>query len=85
MEVLTTEPGLQFYTSQGEALCLEPQHFPDSPNHPDFPNMINELTKQLNAPKAVGPQPVTPTLVEKKTPEGEGPDGTNGHRPLADH
>jgi aldose 1-epimerase len=54
MDVLTTEPGLQFYsgnfldgTVQGKdgkvyrhrgALCLETQHFPDSPNHPDFPS-----------------------------------------------
>ena len=40
MEVLTTEPGLQLYTSEGEAFCLETQHFPDSPNHPDFPSTI---------------------------------------------
>jgi Galactose mutarotase and related enzymes len=54
MEVLTTEPGLQFYcgnflngTNKGKGgtvyqhrtgLCLETQHFPDSPNHPDFPS-----------------------------------------------
>lgn len=53
MEVWTTEPGLQFYsgnfldgTDVGKggkryhfrsAFCLEAQHFPDSPNHPDFP------------------------------------------------
>ena len=40
MEVLTTEPGIQFYSSRGEAFCLETQHFPDSPNHPDFPSTI---------------------------------------------
>ena len=57
MEVLTTEPGLQFYsgnfldgtltnTRGGQkyvkhaALCLESQHFPDSPNQPSFPNTI---------------------------------------------
>ena len=54
MEVWTTEPGIQFYTGnfldgtlvgssggmyrQGEAFCLETQHFPDSPNQPDFPS-----------------------------------------------
>jgi len=54
MEVMTTEPGLQFYcgnfldgTNKGKGgivyqhrtgLCLETQHFPDSPNHPDFPS-----------------------------------------------
>jgi aldose 1-epimerase len=53
MEVLTTEPGVQFYTGnfldgtvtgKGGAvyrrrygLCLECQHFPDSPNKPQFP------------------------------------------------
>ncbi len=54
MEVLTTEPGMQFYTANflngdfgknGQALhrhhgfCMEPQHFPDSPNHPHFPSV----------------------------------------------
>lgn len=54
MEVLTTEPGVQVYTGnyldgtlvgsggriyrQGDALCLETQHFPDSPNRPEFPS-----------------------------------------------
>lgn len=54
MNVLTTEPGIQFYSGnfldgtrvgssggtyrQGDGLCLETQHFPDSPNHPDFPS-----------------------------------------------
>ncbi len=54
MEVLTTEPGLQFYSGNmmavsvtgkaGQvyvrrgALCLETQHFPDSPNQPAFPS-----------------------------------------------
>lgn len=52
LEVSTTEPGIQFYTgnhldgkSQGKGrtyafrtyFCLEVQHFPDSPNHPNFP------------------------------------------------
>ncbi len=50
MEIFTTQPGVQFYTSNGlsirsggksfgkhAALCLETQHYPDSPNHPDFP------------------------------------------------
>jgi len=56
MEVFTTEPGIQFYSGNflngsivGEkglvyqkhhGLCLETQHFPDSPNHPEFPNTI---------------------------------------------
>jgi aldose 1-epimerase len=55
MEVLTTEPGLQFYTGnfldgtlQGKgrvytrrsAFCMETQHFPDSPNQPGFPSTV---------------------------------------------
>ena len=56
MEVYTTEPGVQFYsanyldgTIKGHdgvvykkrfALCLETQHFPDSPNHGHFPNTV---------------------------------------------
>jgi aldose 1-epimerase len=54
MEVLTTEPGVQFYTSNGlsmkgkggvqygrhSALCLETQHYPDSPNQPAFPSTV---------------------------------------------
>jgi aldose 1-epimerase len=54
LRVLTTEPAVQFYTGnfldgsitgkEGRvynrrfALCLETQHFPDSPNHPTFPS-----------------------------------------------
>ena len=56
MEVWTTEPGLQFYSGNfldGHHLgkggrpynhrygfCLEPQHFPDSPNRPSFPGTV---------------------------------------------
>ncbi|WP_426055098.1 aldose epimerase family protein [Janthinobacterium sp. PSPC2-1] len=55
MQVYTQEPGVQFYSGnfldgsqhgkQGPipyrgALCLETQHFPDSPNQPHFPNTI---------------------------------------------
>ena len=56
MEVLTTEPGVQFYTGnfldgtltgkEGKvykkhyAFCLETQHYPDSPNKPDFPSVV---------------------------------------------
>lgn len=58
MEVITEEPGLQFYSGnfldgsltgpegtefiQYSALCLETQHFPNSPNEPDFPSTILE-------------------------------------------
>jgi aldose 1-epimerase len=56
LEVQTTEPGLHFYTGNhldGRAsgpngrpytrrtgVCFEAQHFPDSPNHPEFPSTI---------------------------------------------
>lgn len=56
LEVLTTEPGLQFYSGnfldgslvgkdddvyqKHDGLCLETQHFPDSPNHHDFPSTL---------------------------------------------
>jgi aldose 1-epimerase len=54
MEILTNQPGVQFYTSntlyqKGKggfvyepyaALCLETQGFPDSVNHPNFPSQI---------------------------------------------
>ena len=55
MEVSTTQPGLQLYTGnylegvagknghsyqQHAGFCLETQHFPDSPNKPEFPNVV---------------------------------------------
>ena len=56
LEILTTEPGIQFYSGnfldgsltgkggvayeQYAGLCLEPQHFPDAPNHADFPSTV---------------------------------------------
>jgi aldose 1-epimerase len=56
MEIRTTEPGVQFYTGnfldgaltgkdgkvyqKHYAFCLETQHFPDSPNKPDFPSVV---------------------------------------------
>jgi aldose 1-epimerase len=56
MEVLTTEPGVQFYSGnflngsvtgkykinygRRAGFCLETQHFPDSPNQPSFPSTI---------------------------------------------
>lgn len=57
LEVLTTEPGVQFYSGnfldgslisggktyvQHYGMCLETQHFPDSPNQPAFPSTILE-------------------------------------------
>lgn len=45
LEVLTDQPGLQFYTGnflskKHTGLCLETQTFPDSPNQPEFPESI---------------------------------------------
>ena len=55
LEVFTQEPGVQFYSgnwmdssligkgwtyARRSGFCLEPQHFPDSPNQPHFPNTI---------------------------------------------
>ena len=56
LEIFTTEPGMQFYSGNfldgsligrnGVAyelytgLCLEPQHFPDAPNHSNFPSTV---------------------------------------------
>jgi aldose 1-epimerase len=56
MSVYTTEPGIQFYSGnfldgtlvgtsgrtyrQGDGLALETQHFPDSPNQPNFPSTV---------------------------------------------
>jgi aldose 1-epimerase len=56
MEVWTTEPGVQFYSgnfldgslkgksgkpyTHRSGICLEPQHFPDSPNKPKFPSTV---------------------------------------------
>jgi aldose 1-epimerase len=43
LDVHTTEPGLQFYSGNHldhAALCLETQHYPDSPNQPGFPSTI---------------------------------------------
>jgi aldose 1-epimerase len=40
MEVSTTQPGVQFYTGNPRGLCLETQHFPNSPNEPRFPSTV---------------------------------------------
>jgi aldose 1-epimerase len=39
MDVITTEPGLHLFTDKARrrGVCLETQHFPDSPNRPAFP------------------------------------------------
>jgi aldose 1-epimerase len=56
MEVFTTQPGIQFYSAnwfdgsdvgkdgtaytKRSAVCLEAQHYPDSPNQPQFPSTL---------------------------------------------
>ncbi|MEU1869192.1 aldose epimerase family protein [Streptomyces sp. NPDC019793] len=56
LRIATDQPGLQFYSGnfldgtltgtggslyrQGDALCLETQHYPDSPNQPSFPSTV---------------------------------------------
>jgi aldose 1-epimerase len=73
--VLSGEPGVQFYSANAldgsivgklethyekhSAFCLEPQHFPDSPNQPKFPSTVlrpgtvytNVITYRLTAIK----------------------------------
>lgn len=65
MEVLTSEPGLQFYSGNflngndlgkdgaaypyRSAFCLEPQRFPDSPNQPAFPSVVLEPGKEYSS------------------------------------
>jgi len=40
MELRTTQPGVQFYTGNPHAFCLETQHSPDSIHHPNFPTIV---------------------------------------------
>ena len=65
MEVYTDQPGVQFYTGNflngkihgkggkayeyRSALCLETQHFPDSPNHPNFPTSELKAGKEFHS------------------------------------
>jgi aldose 1-epimerase len=65
LEVYTTEPGVQIYTSnfftgtfagisgkvyrQGDAFTIETQHYPDSPNHPNFPSTVLRPGQQYNS------------------------------------
>lgn len=65
LEVLTDQPGLQFYSGnylngtlvgpsgrayrQGDALVLETQHFPDSPNQPHFPSTVLRPGEQFRS------------------------------------
>jgi aldose 1-epimerase len=64
MQILTTQPGIQFYSGNfldgsnvgkggkrydhRAGFCLEPQHFPDSPNRPNFPSTILYPSQQYH-------------------------------------
>jgi aldose 1-epimerase len=65
LDVLTTEPGIQFYSGnfldgtlvgtggrvyrQGDGFTLETQHYPDSPNHPNFPSTVLRPGQQFSS------------------------------------
>ncbi len=63
LEVYTSEPGIQFYTgnqldgtipgkgkyARRSGFCLETQHFPDSPNHPQFPSTVLKLGRRFES------------------------------------
>jgi len=62
LEIATDQPGMQFYTGnylndtikgkedvcykKRSGFCMETQHFPDSPNHPDFPSVVLEPSEK---------------------------------------
>ena len=63
LDVYTTQPGIQFYSGNvlkgnihgmggvyrhRSALCLETQHFPDSPNHANFPSTVLHPGEQFH-------------------------------------
>ena len=77
LTVLTTEPGLQLYSGNAleiaarsfgrrAGLTLETQHFPDSPNHPEFPNTVlrpgQEFSSRTVYAFSTGP-PGSPRLI----------------------
>jgi aldose 1-epimerase len=65
LEISTTEPGIQFYSGnfldatevgaagkmyrQGDGFALETQHFPNSPNQPEFPSTLLEPDEEFNS------------------------------------
>jgi aldose 1-epimerase len=70
LKISTTEPGIQFYSGnflngslygtsgrayrQGDALALETQHFPDSPNHANFPSTVLRPGETFNSTTVYG-------------------------------
>jgi aldose 1-epimerase len=73
IEVWTDQPGMQFYTGNfldgskigkrgtpyaiHTGFCLETQHFPDSPNHPEFPSTILRPEKPFARPLSTSSEP----------------------------
>ena len=69
MIVSSTEPGVQFYTGnfldgtnkgkggavyqQYNGFCLETQHFPDSINHPNFPDTVLRPSEQIRTSRTI--------------------------------
>jgi aldose 1-epimerase len=83
LEIVTTEPGIQFYSGnsldssvRGKngtsyaprcGLCLEPQHFPDSPNRSNFPSVVLKRGESFHSVTTYrfssgGPASETPNL-----------------------
>ena len=85
LEILTTEPGIQFYSGnfldgtlvgtsgrvyrQTDGFALETQHYPDSPNQPNFPSTVLRPGRgRTRRPPSTGSRPDT----------GNGPHGSQG-------
>ena len=66
MEIFTDQPGIQFYTGnfldgtitaggkryvKNGGFCLETQHYPDSPNQPQFPSAVLRPGENLHTPQ----------------------------------
>jgi len=81
LSIYTTEPGIQFYSGnfldgtlvgtsghmyrQGDGFALETQHYPDSPNHANFPSTVLRPGQEYR----------TTTIYQLSTNKGNG----NGH------
>ncbi len=89
LNVLTTEPGMQLYTGnfmQGQFLlrgnmrddhrtgfCLETQHFPDSPNQPNFPSTVLKAGMKFSSETVFSfsaPDKALPQLLLDESPQG---------------
>jgi aldose 1-epimerase len=84
LEVWTDQPGIQFYAGnfldgtiygtsdrayrQGDGLALETQHFPDSPNQPDFPSVV------LQPDETYQTRSIYRFTVEPESDDGQTPD-----------